>query len=206
MNVLSIYASTNSLGDAFRDVGANVIDLSWYDVKTIKCDIKPGEVDVIVVQPLCKTYSIAGIKYHRIKNKNGNLDPVSDLARFSDNMNIYILKMIKELKPKVWIIENPIGGFRKMNYLNDFLEEVNGTRYSITYCAYGDNRRKPTDIFTNMNDLIFKPMCKNGDTCHEAAPRGSRTGTQARKNKEDKARIPKELCDYLIRETKNHIL
>ena len=63
--------------------------------------------------------------------------------------------MIKELKPKVWIIENPIGGFRKMNYINDFLEEVKGVRYSITYCAYGDTRRKPTDIFTNMNDLIF---------------------------------------------------
>ena len=51
-------------------------------------------------------------------------------------------------------------------------------RYTVTYCQYGDKRMKPTDIWTNHPNPKFKPMCKNGDPCHEKAPRGSRSGTQ----------------------------
>jgi hypothetical protein len=57
---------------------------------------------------------------------------------------------------------------------------------------------KPTDIWTNHPNPQFKPPCKNGDTCHEAAPRGSRTGTQALKNAKDKGVIPKELCKHIV--------
>lgn len=66
-----------------------------------------------------------------------------------------------------------------------------------TYCQYGDTRMKPTDLFTNHPNPQFKPMCKNGDSCHESAPRGSRTGTQGLQNKKERARIPKELCEHI---------
>lgn len=33
---------------------------------------------------------------------------------------------------------------------------------------------------------------------HEAAPRGSQTGTQRSHNKVDKARIPKLLCEHIV--------
>lgn len=215
MNVLSIYASTNSLGDCFRENGANVYDIHWgEDVLALDVSKTPflKTIDVIVVQPLCKTYSIAGIKSHRRKNlKNGNLDPISDLAKFSDEVNIYILKLIREIKPKLWIIENPMGGLRKMSFMNKFMIEEELLRheierYTITYFKYGDTRMKPTDIWMNKNNVYFKPRCKNGDPCHEPSPRGSRTGTQGRKLKSDKARIPKELCEYLYRIAKevNH--
>lgn len=70
-------------------------------------------------------------------------------------------------------------------------------RYTVTYCQYGDNRMKPTDIWTNHPNPKFKPMCKNGAPCHESAPRGSKTGTQGLKCKIDRSRIPKELCDHI---------
>ena len=54
-------------------------------------------------------------------------------------------------------------------------------RYTVTYCQYGDNRMKPTDIWTNHPCPKFKPPCKNGDPCHVSAPRGSQTGTQGLK-------------------------
>lgn len=57
---------------------------------------------------------------------------------------------------------------------------------------------KPTDIFTNHLDPQFKPMCKNGDKCHVAAPRGSKTGTQGLKNSKERSIIPKELCEYIV--------
>lgn len=66
-------------------------------------------------------------------------------------------------------------------------------------CQYGDTRMKPTDIWTNHPNPKFKPPCKNGDTCHVAAPRGSRTGTQGINNAIDRARIPDELCRHIVR-------
>lgn len=70
-------------------------------------------------------------------------------------------------------------------------------RYTVTYCQYGDNRMKPTDIFTNHPDPQFKPPCKNGDPCHERAPRGAKTGTQGL-SKIDRSRIPDELCEHIV--------
>ena len=57
---------------------------------------------------------------------------------------------------------------------------------------------KPTDIRTNHPDPQFKPPCKNGDPCHEKAPRGSRTGTQGLSNSKEKARIPQLLCEHIV--------
>lgn len=54
------------------------------------------------------------------------------------------------------------------------------------------------DIWTNHPAPGFKPPCKNGDPCHISAPRGATTGTQAMKNKIEKARIPKLLCEHIV--------
>ena len=56
---------------------------------------------------------------------------------------------------------------------------------------------KPTDIWTNIPNPNF-PCCKNGDKCHESAPRGSQTGTQGIKGSKDRSRIPNALCDYIV--------
>ena len=70
--------------------------------------------------------------------------------------------------------------------------------YTITYCQYGDTRMKPTDIFTNHPNPQFKPTCRNGDSCHEPAPRGSATGTQGIKGSKDRSRIPDLFCDHIV--------
>ena len=84
---------------------------------------------------------------------------------------------------------------RKLNLINPY------ELHTVTYCQYGDNRMKPTDIWTNVN-WKPKPMCKNGDSCHEAAPRGSQTGTQGLKNDYEKSKVPYELCQELIERIK----
>ncbi len=100
-----------------------------------------------------------------------------------------IINHYKNINPNlVWYIENPRGLLRKMPFMDI------GIRNTVTYCQYGDSRMKPTDIWTN--DTLWQPrkMCKNGDSCHEAAPRGSRTGTQGLKNNYERSKIPVELC------------
>ena len=144
----------------------------------------------------CTSYSIAAISKHRTKETDGNLAPKSDYAKFCDKVNKHVIEMINEflkINPNmIYFIENPRGGMRKMNFMKDL------PRYTVTYCQYGDNRMKPTDLWTNHPNPQFKPMCKNGDPCHEAAPRGSRTGTQGLKGAKERSRIPKLLCEHIV--------
>ena len=70
--------------------------------------------------------------------------------------------------------------------------------YTVTYCKYGERRMKPTDIFTNHPSPDFLPPCKNGDSCHDRAPRGSRAGTQGIAGAKDRARIPVMLCEHIV--------
>ena len=209
MKVLELFAGTRSISRAFEARGHETFsiewdkqhpDISWYaDIGTITTqDIleKFGVPDVVWASPDCTSYSIAAISHHRIKEADDNLAPKSDYAKFCDKVNKHVIEMIKELleiNPNmIYFIENPRGGMRKMNFMKGL------PRYTVTYCQYGDTRMKPTDLWTNHPNPKFKPMCKNGDPCHEAAPRGSKTGTQGRKNAKERSRIPKLLCEHIV--------
>ena len=206
LKVLELFAGTRSIGKEFEVKGHEVFSVEWdkqFENIDFCVDIgkltskeildKFGKPDIIWASPDCATFSIAAISHHRRKNPiTGSLDPVSDYAKFCDEVDKNVLKLISELKPIFYFIENPRGGMRKM----DFMQGL--PRYTVTYCQYGDTRMKPTDIWTNHPDPKFKPMCKNGDSCHEKAPRGSKTGTQGRKNSKERSVIPKELCKHIV--------
>jgi len=102
------------------------------------------------------------------------------------------LEIIRELKPKYWFIENPRAGLRSVWFMKPL------KRYTVTYCQYGFDRMKPTDIWTNV-EWDSPRCCKNGDSCHVPAPRGSKTGTQGEKSSEKRGIIPKELCEEIYR-------
>jgi hypothetical protein len=140
----------------------------------------------------CTTYSVAAISHHR-RNVNGYLEPVTDYAKFCDQLNVHCNELIAELNPKLWFRENPRGAMRKMPFV------AGQPRYTVCYCQYGDTRQKPTDIWTNHPDPKFLPPCKPGSPCHEAAPRGSRTGTQGRDGHIKRSLIPDKLCDHIVR-------
>lgn len=190
MKVLELFAGTRSISKAFEKHGHETYSIEWdkdfenismyADISTIKAKdiikLCGGVPDVIWASPDCTTYSIAAISHHRrLNEETGSLDPVSEYAKFCDRTNRHVLDLINELKPKYYFIENPCGGMRKMDFMRGLY------RYTVTYCQYGDTRMKPTDIWTNHPDPQFKPMCKNGDTCHVSAPRGAKTGTQGLK-------------------------
>ena len=152
-----------------------------------------GRPDVVWASPDCTSFSVAGISHHRRKSKDiDDLIPISDYAKFCDKVNQHVIEIINELNPKYYFIENPRAGLRKMSYMKDL------PRYTITYCQYGDTRMKPTDIWTNHPNPKFKPACKNGDSCHEKAPRGSRTGTQGLKGSVERSIIPYLLCKHIV--------
>ena len=113
-------------------------------------------------------------------------------AKFCDRVDKHVLELIEQLQPKYYFIENPRGGMRKMEWMKNL------PRYTVTYCQYGDNRMKPTDIWTNHPNPEFLPMCHNGDSCHVPAPRGSKTGTQGLKGSRERSVIPQKLCEHIV--------
>lgn len=205
MKVLELFAGTRSIGKAFEKHDHEVYSIEWNkdfenidwyeDIGKITAqDIidRFGHPDVIWASPDCTSYSLAAISHHRVKNKEtGNLDPITDYAKFCDKVNAHVIDLIHELNPKYFFIENPRGGLCNMTFMQGI------PKYLVTYCQYGDTRMKPTHIFTNYPNPQFK-HCKNGDPCHEKAPRGSKTGTQGIKCSVDRSRIPDKLCEYIV--------
>lgn len=166
MKVLELFAGTRSISRAFEERGHETFSVEWdknFEGIDLYMDISKltandiierfGHPDVIWASPDCSSYSVAAISRHRRKNKvTGNLDPISDYAKFCDETNKHMIELIKELNPKYYFIENPRGAFRKM----DFIQGI--PRYTVTYCQYGEKRQKPTDIFTNHPDPQFAPL------------------------------------------------
>lgn len=204
MKVLELFSGTRSIGKAFEARGHEVfsIDFDRRFLANAHCDIETltaeqvldwfGKPDVIWASPDCATFSVAAISHHREKDPaTGALLPKTDYAAKCDRTDAHVMELIEQLAPRYWFIENPRGGLRKMPWMQDL------PRYTVTYCQYGDRRQKPTDIWTNHPDPRFKPACKPGAPCHEAAPRGSRTGTQGIKESRDRSRIPAQLCEHI---------
>ena len=211
MKVLELFSGFEGISNAFREKGHECFTIDWdtrfpssmhCDISKLKLEDLPEEwrhPDVVFIGTDCTTYSVAAISKHRRKNKEtGNLDPISDKAKFADDMNRHVKELIKEMNPKVQIWENPMGAFRKMDFVSDLI--LNTT----TYCKYGFTYRKQTDFPSNI-DLHLKPPCKNGDSCHEKAPRGARTGLQAIKDPALKAIYPPELCRHIVEECEKYI-
>ena len=212
MKVLELFCGTKSISNAFKERGHTVFTVDWE--KEFKPDLVAdigkltakrviklcgGVPDVIWASPDCTTYSVAAISYHRKQDEYGNLVPITEYAKFCDKVNKHLLDLINELKPRFYFIENPRAALRTMDFMKGLY------RYTVTYCQYGEKRMKPTDIWTNHPEPNFKPPCKNGDKCHEAAPRGSITGTQGIKGSKARAVIPKLLCEYIVDICETHI-
>lgn len=206
MKILELFSGTQSISKVFAANGWETFtvekDPFFKDITSYSGDVLDltpeyvlehfGRPSVIWASPPCTSYSIAAISHHRTREANENLLPKSEFASVSDQLVKHTLYLIQRLRPDYWFIENPRGGMRKM----DFMQML--PRHTVTYCQYGDTRMKPTDIWTNHPNPQFKPMCKNGDPCHVAAPRGAKTGTQGLKNARERSVIPEGLCNHIM--------
>jgi site-specific DNA-cytosine methylase len=199
LKIVELFAGSRSFGKVAEKQGYAVfsVDISQFSGIDLITDIEflmpeqfPFIPDIIWGSPPCTSYSIAAISSHR----NGTI-AISEFAKKSDRVIANTLKLINHFGC-IFYLENPVGMLRKMPFMRGI------DRTTITYCSYGDTRMKPTDIWSNNIADIFnkkgwqpRPKCYNGNIkCqHESAPRGSKTGTQGRKNNYERSKIPEQL-------------
>ena len=199
MNILELFAGSRSIGKAGEKLGFKVFSVDWKKFDKIDLEIDIGKMklsdipfvpNLVWASPDCTTYSIAACSTHR----HNSIEPKSEYAIKCDKVNKHFISLIKQWLEKnpnmVFFIENPRGMLRKMPFMQEF------KRHTIWYCQYGDDRAKPTDIWTNSEKWTPRPICRNGNpNCkHERAPRGSKKGTQGKKGSFDRSKIPDQLC------------
>tara|TARA_R110000824_G_scaffold18877_2_gene74044 strand:+ start:51 stop:674 length:624 start_codon:yes stop_codon:yes gene_type:complete len=204
MKVLELFAGSRSFSKAAEELGHETfaVDIKDFDNIDYVTDILdfdvakvPFKPDIIWASPPCTYFSVASIGHHWNKDHT----PKTKEAIVGCQIVIKTLEIINELQPDYFFIENPRGKLRKL----DFMKKL--PRATVTYCQYGDVRMKPTDIWTNhLYSPLFsegwKPrtICKNGDSCHVSAPRGSQTGTQGLKDNYERSKVPYELCKEIL--------
>ena len=205
LKVLDLFAGTGSATEAFEKRGHTVVsvelderfeatihgDVAQLDAKALT--ERYGRFDFIWASPPCTAFSIAGVRVHWSNGK-----PKSQLAVDNQVLVAATLRLIDELAPRYgWLMENPRGMLRKLPVV------AGQPRSTVTYCQYGDSRMKPTDLWGGIGSKGWLPdrRCRNGNPCHEAAPRGSNTGTQGMRNPIKRARVPYGLSE----EVANHV-
>ena len=201
MKVLELFAGSRSVGKIAKELGMEVFSSDLiefegidYPISILDFDVTkvPFKPDIIWASPPCTGFSVAAIGHHWTGGKGAYI-PKTDTARLGIELVKKTLEIINYFQPTYWFMENPRGVLRKLDVVKGLKKN------SVTYCQYGDERMKPTDIWTNSIMWEPKPMCKNGDPCHVAAPRGSRTGTQGRANAYERSKIPEDLCKEILK-------
>lgn len=204
MKVLELFAGSCSVGKAAKKLGYEVFssDINNFEgidyvTNILEFDVTkvPFQPDIIWASPPCTGFSVAAIGHHWTGGKGAYI-PKTETARLGVELVKKTLEIINHFQPTFWFMENPRGVLRKLPIV------ANLPKQSVTYCQYGDERMKPTDIWTNSILWVPRPMCKNGDPCHVAAPRGSRTGTQGRSNAYERSKIPEDLCLEILKSCK----
>lgn len=163
----------------------DILVLTKQDVLDMTCGREP---DVMWFGTPCEGFSVAVIG-RNWDVSSGKPEPKTDSARRSMELAQKCIEIISWFPNAKWGIENPRGMLRKMPFMAGL------PRRTVTYCQFGERRMKPTDIWSNVKGWVTTEPCKAGDNCHEAAPRGSRTGTQGLKNAYERSAYPYAFCE-----------
>lgn len=199
MLIFDFFSGTGSSTAAFTEAGDTVVHFELdeqfdaeehVDIMELTPEYllhKYGRPDFIWASPPCTAFSVASIGYHWTGGV-GAYQPKTKAARYNQKIVEHTRFLIEQLQPRLgFLIENPRGMLRK-------LQPVSGlNRVTITYCQYGDIRQKPTDLWGEVPNWSPRKMCSPGSSCHVAAPRGSKTGTQGLKNAKDRSQVAPEL-------------
>lgn len=192
--MLDLFSGLGGWSEPFRERGHEVVTVDndpRFDC-TYTMDVMDPAIfelplfdpQIVLASPPCEKFSLMALGHHWLPGykprHEGTILAMELVKRTVD--------IIQVAAPAFYIVENPMGMLRALHL-------IPFERKSVTYCQYGARVRKETDLWGGFPpSLELRRRCKNGDPCHVAAPRGSRTGTQGPDDAATRAKIPYDLA------------
>jgi len=127
------------------DIVADVFDLRPSDFEQ--------EFDVVLASPPCTQFSFAASRYERFVDGEPQTDDAADAV----GLVYHTLGLIHGLAPAYWVLENPQGWLRHV---------IGDPTTRVTYCQYGTEWMKPTDLWGDHPPGFIGRRCAYGDDCH----------------------------------------
>lgn len=150
--------------------------------------------DFVWASPPCTDFSVAGIAKTWTKQNLPRRQSVAD----SVQLVYHTLWLIQELNPDFWFLENPRGMLRRI-----MPRPPTG---QVTYCQYGMDYMKPTDLWGRHPASMEYHTCSPGDQCHISNSREANTfGDTTRAtavhgdNAAERARVPYKLSKAILK-------
>lgn len=193
---VDLFSGLGGSSEAFVKAGWEVvrIDVERRFRPTIQADaahlplISKLRPRVILLSPPCHAFSVASLRIYWRRGR-----PNAEAWRQRE-LTMAAIREAQDLKPDYWILENPLG---MMKYV------LGPPVRKITLCQYGARWKKPTGLWGNVPPSFRARRCRNGDPCHEAAPRGVKgrgKGVQGSARKpEERAKLPFGLSKEFLR-------
>jgi site-specific DNA-cytosine methylase len=216
--LLELFSGTGSVGAAVRDMyGGDLLKHYSVDIHTkynpttaidmLQWNYKPDldafleqrtKDDYVIVwmSPPCTQYSIARSRAKTPRDLEGADALVERALEIKDYVN-----------PNAWFLENPHGASHSALRLRPIMQPLEQYRNECTYCHYGKQFRKRTDIWTNVPVELRR--CTKSDPCpHVAntkrhkhpvtAQSGPSAGARGCGSAEAAYPIPPRLVEYLF--------
>lgn len=228
---LDLFSGTGSATEAFEEhenwevfrveKDPDLVDKYGAELQADILELKPGDLpdpDFIWASPPCTDFSIACCYRKWTSEKL----PKAKSVAGSVKLVYHTLWLIQEVDPEYWFLENPQGMLR-----NVMPFQPEGT---VTYCQYGTEYMKPTDLYGNHPASMMYRRCSPSDICHVHNPRGEGEFRDRTKravdmdqtqdsvkleqrstfqqqtsgsNPEVRARVPRELSDAILKAVEN---
>jgi len=147
--------------------------------------------DFVWASPDCKVFSLANLHSGHWKKDiwTGAFIPQTEMAIGMIQRVKHTLDLIQYANPNLgWVLENPFGLLRHMPFMNKYHTAT------VTYCQYGDDRMKPTDLWGGFPRTFSPKRCNYGDRCHPYVPRSHKGGGTQGRDYEGRVRIPYDLA------------
>jgi len=104
-------------------------DISKYVIDDIT------DLDVLQLSPICSVFSVANLNADKLKGVESTIRESDGLSQVVDDLIFEGIKLVKEIKPKVVIIENVKNMLAKKNkpYVDKATELLNDLGYQVRY-------------------------------------------------------------------------
>lgn len=162
-NVLDLFAGLGGFSQAFADsdqwdvTTVEIEEKFNPDVVADVMELRPSDFDqdfdVVLASPPCTQFSLAASSLERIVDGEPQTDDAADAVA----LVYHTIGLIRGLNPTYWWMENPQGYLRQI---------IGPPEARVTYCQYGADYMKPTDLWGDHAPGWTPRTCSHGEDCH----------------------------------------